>query len=165
MWKAESARTERALGDLWPSKVGLKSPSLERKVFVAAECRLGRLFLKKTHDTFAKFATAGEVLEQFKMDHQAALEGKEAELIGSIAGQSAVSEGESKGTEGRVRFDSAGRTMDQSVLLRETGLEKGVYVVQKPAANPTGGHCLFPGPSPQLEGFCLLLYVCISMIS
>ena len=162
LWRTESVNVEGKLGEIWPSKVCTDSPSLQKKIYLALECRIGRMFLKKTHDSFAEFANPDEVIEQFRVEHEAVLDGKDPPSPSTKAGQSAGSAGQSADNEPRIRFDSAGRTMDESMLLRETGLEKGVYVVEKapkqqrrPAMDvqPDEGHSLFPGPAPQLSYF------------
>ena len=169
LWKNRKDDVEKKLAELWQTKVGLTSPSAWKHVYVRMESRLGRMFLQKKHEEFGSLELTDpeEVIERLKVELEAVKRGVDPASAGQSIGP-AVSADASANTAGqsadkvRVRFDAAGKVVCTRVLIEDTGIAKGVYVVMKKGTKPTdkkeekksGGHCLFPGSSPQ-PSYCL----------
>ena len=153
LWKNRKDDVEKKLAELWQTKVGLTSPSAWKHVYVRMESRLGRMFLQKKHEEFGSLELTDpeEVIERLKVELEAVKRGVDPASAGQSAEKTA-----------RVRFDAAGKVVCTRVLIEDTGIAKGVYVVMKQGKKPTdkkeekkiGGHCLFPGSSPQ-PSYCL----------
>ena len=173
MWRNRKDDVEKKLEKLWQSKVSLTSPSAWKHVYVRMESRLGRMFLQKHDNEFGahEFVNPEEVIERFNVELEAVKRGvdplsaglfddnKERVNASTDAGLDTAGQSASKA---RVRFDPAGKVLCPKVLILDSGIAKGVYVVMKQGKKPTdkkeekkiGGHCLFPGSSPQ-PSYCL----------
>ena len=169
LWNNRKKDVEKQLEKLWLNKVSLTSPSPCKYCYIRMEGRLGRMFLQKKHEEFGQLELEDpeDVIDRLHVELEAVKRGVDPASAGQSIGP-AVSADASANTAGqsadkvRVRFDAAGKVVCTRVLIEDTGIAKGVYVVMKKGTKPTdkkeekktGGHCLFPGSSPQ-PSYCL----------
>ena len=173
LWNNRKKDVEKQLEKLWLNKVSLTSPSPCKYCYIRMEGRLGRMFLQKKHEEFGQLELEDpeDVIDRLHVELEAVKRGvdplsaglfddnKERVNASTDAGLDTAGQSASKA---RVRFDPAGKVLCPKVLILDSGIAKGVYVVMKQGKKPTdkkeekkiGGHCLFPGSSPQ-PSYCL----------
>ena len=171
LWTNHKKDVEKKLEKLWQNTVSLTSSSACKYVYVRMESRLGRMFLQKKHEEFGtiEFTDPEEVIDRLNVELEAVKRGVDPLSAGQSINPQAekkgvdpASAGQSAEKKARVRYDAAGKVLCNRVLIEDTGIAKGVYVVMKEGTKPTdkkeekktGGHCLFPGSSPQ-PSYCL----------
>ena len=171
LWNNRKKDVEKQLEKLWLNKVSLTSPSPCKYCYIRMEGRLGRMFLQKKHEEFGQLELEDpeDVIDRLHVELEAVKRGVDPLSAGQSINPQAekkgvdpASAGQSAEKKARVRYDAAGKVLCNRVLIEDTGIAKGVYVVMKEGTKPTdkkeekktGGHCLFPGSSPQ-PSYCL----------